>query len=93
MKYVRIDVTAPGGGMKKAFVVAFPEDMVHAVVAAALKAVAAIQWPGAQVNVHSAGSIDLYATSTHGVSTSLDLKADPEDARLLNVSDYGGHIL
>lgn len=90
MKYVSVDMHL--GDMVRRIVVAFPNDLTHALMAKAVEVVCQTEWKGCKTTVHAAGEIEVEADSTHGESLSLGIKADPEDARMFNLSDYAGHI-
>ena len=97
MKYVGIDVTHGAGTnteLTKRLIVAFPDDLVHADVAAVMKVVARQSWPKAKVETGSAGFFTGRMDSTYGESTSLGgLKSDKDDATRFNMMDYGGNHL
>ena len=98
MKYIGLDVTFKGltadqPSVTKRMVVSFPDDLVHSMVADAMKHAARRQWRGADVKVSTAGFIEATARDTHGKSESLGIKSDANDARRFNMANYGGNIL
>lgn len=93
MKYVAVDVMM-AKDFGKRFVVAFPEDIVHAVMAEALRQAIKTQWPNVlSIKTSSAGNMNVVARSTSGKSESLSLKADPMAAATFNNQDYSGNLL
>lgn len=92
MKYVSLDMTPNSGGLTKRLVFAFPNDIVHKDMADSMTRL--LQVDGAEVSVHAAGEINANANATFGSSVSLGgLQADPDDARLFLMQDYGGNYL
>ncbi len=95
MKYVAIDVRFNGkkSGHGKRFIVPFPEDIVHAIMAEAMTNAFKLQWPECTCKVHAAGTMLVTAESCHGKSDSLKVKADPNDSRMFNAQDYSFNLL
>ena len=91
MKYVGINVRMRGGTRR--MVVAFPEDLTHAIVAKWMIRACREEWPTALLTTVSAGNIDPKTGETFGRSESLGKESDPKDRLYFNNSDYGGHIL
>lgn len=90
MKYVSIDVGHKD--LCKRFVIAFPNDFIHADVAEALLAVAKKQWPTLPCKVASAGDMTVSCLGVGGGSTSLKLKSHAWDALAFNGQDYSLNI-
>lgn len=93
MKYVTIQLRSPRDKtFTKDFVVAFPNDFVHAIMGEALLVAAAEQWPDYQAELVAAGDIDVMAYATTGHSETLKLKAREVDQQSFNTADYGGNV-
>jgi hypothetical protein len=90
MKYITMQVSNKKG-LRLAIPIVFPNILVHAQVAAVLKVLLNEQFPGHHVKALSAGEVnsaDMHVEA-HGESTSLKLKARPEDTSLIIGNDYG----
>lgn len=93
MKYITLHLSSPRESrFTKDLVIAFPNDLVHKIVAEALKAAAQVQWPDYKVEVIAAGDIEVAAQYTGGKSESLKLKGRQIDAMSFNFADYGNNI-
>lgn len=89
MKYIAINVKT--NNINTRLVIAFPNDLVHSLVAESMTECCKRQWPKSSVTTYSAGEITMKEIQTFGHSESLGLEADSTDARTLLSSDYGGH--
>lgn len=93
MKYVTVQLRSPRDkDFTKDFVVAFPNDFVHALLAKGLLQTCKEQWPDYEATVVAAGDLEVVAYQASGKSESLRLKSRSCDAASFNTADYGGNI-
>ncbi len=90
MKYVMLEITLAGGEAPPfKLPVIFPDKLVHRDMAAHVKSVAWATWPRCNVNVISAGEIQLGGVECFGESETLNVKSRGErDARTIDVYNY-----
>lgn len=81
MKYVMFAKPFPKGDLVQFMPVVFPDNLVHADVAAALKPLL-----GDPV---SAGDVTILGANVSGKSSTLNLKSHPKDGVMLRMCDYG----
>lgn len=90
MKYVMLEITLAGGEAPPfKLPVIFPDKLVHKDMAMHVKSVAWATWPRCNVNVVSAGEIQLSDVQCFGKSETLGVESrEDADAHVIETYDY-----
>lgn len=85
MKYIMFRVRI--GDTEKFLPIIFPDELVHSDIAETIKSLilSRYRW---NIDVSSAGSINIGATTCGGKSETLVSASDPSDAKIIQLYDY-----
>ena len=91
MKYIMIQRTLSSSMDEDnvtMYPIIFPKELVYKDIAEAIAKVISNYWGDSEIQVVSAGEINLVAGYVHGFSDTLKLNSDPADDSVISMVDY-----